>query len=369
MRTMEIKLRAPLDMHIHFRDGGMLNIVAPFTARAFSAAVIMPNLVPPVNSFNTVHAYRQRIIEAIGDESFKPLMTVFFRDFTEKELIQLKDEVIGVKLYPDGVTTNSSGGVTSLRDAERILSILQELDIPLMVHGETDGFVLDRETAFLSIYAKWAEKFPRLKITMEHITTADAVKLVNDYEHLRATVTLHHLVLTLDDVIGGMLNPHHFCKPIIKRPKDREALMEAVLEAHPKLMFGSDSAPHPRSAKESAQGAAGIFSAPILLPCLAQLFEQHHALAYLQAFVSDNAKRLYGLVNLPEKEVTLHEQPWQVPERVGEVVPMFAGKTLKWSLSRLSHQPLTTSSNTGTDKALPSSSRDEDGEITGLAGK
>lgn len=330
---MEIKLRTPLDMHIHFRDGTMLNTVAPFTARAFSAAVIMPNLVPPVNALAMLQAYRQRILEAIGGEDFKPLMTVFFRDFSEPELVQLKDEIIGVKLYPDGVTTNSSGGVTSLRDAERILHILEDLDIPLMVHGETDGFVMDRETEFLRIYAKWAKQFPRLRITMEHITTEDAVKLVSDYENLRATVTLHHLVLTLDDVLGGMLNPHFFCKPIIKRPEDREAIMAAALAAHPKLMFGSDSAPHPRSAKEAAQGAAGIFSAPVLLPCLAQFFEQHDALQHLQAFVSDNAKRLYGLQAIPEKEVVVKQEAWQVPAQVEDVVPMYAGKALRWSIA------------------------------------
>lgn len=329
---MEFKLRTPLDMHIHFRDGEMLNLVAPQTARAFSGAVIMPNLVPPVNSMTTVQAYRQRITEAVGDESFMPFMTAFFRDFTEKELIELKEEIIAVKLYPDGVTTNSSGGVTSLRDAERILYMLEELEIPLMVHGETDGFVMDRETEFLDVYENWAKKFPKLKITMEHITTEDALQLLDRYENLRATVTLHHLVLTLDDVIGGMLNPHHFCKPVIKRPEDREALMEAALEAHPKLMFGSDSAPHARSAKESAQGAAGVFSAPVLLPCLVQFFEQHNALQYLQAFVSDNAKRLYNLKNLPEKDVVLKKKKWKVPEEVGNVVPMYAGKALKWGL-------------------------------------
>ena len=333
MRRMEIKLRTPLDMHIHFRDGEMLKLVAPVTAHPFSAAVIMPNLLPPVNDLNSVQAYRQRITDAVGEESFKPLMTAFFRDFTEKELIALQREVIGIKLYPDGVTTNSMGGVSSLRDAEPILHLMEDLDIPLMVHGETDGFVLDRENEFLDIYEKWAKKFPKLRITMEHITTEEAVKLVSDYENLRATVTLHHLVLTLDDVIGGMLNPHYFCKPIIKRPEDREAIMEAVLEAHPKLMFGSDSAPHPRSAKESAQGAAGVFSAPVLLPCLVQFFEQHNALKYLQAFVSDNAKKLYRLKDVPEKEMTLVKEPGKVPEQMGEVVPMYAGKALKWSLA------------------------------------
>ena len=329
---MKFILKTPLDMHTHLRDGAMLNLVAPHTARQFSAAVVMPNLLPPVNSLEAVISYRQRIAKAIGDEAFKPLMTVFFRDFSESELEQLKDEIIAVKLYPDGVTTNSAGGVTSLRDAERILEMMEALDIPLMVHGETDGFVLNRETEFLKIYERWAMKFPKLRITMEHITTARAVKLLNEHKNLRATVTLHHLVLTLDDLIGGNLNPHHFCKPVVKRPEDREALMEAALEGHSKLMFGSDSAPHPRSAKECAHGAAGIFSAPVLLPCLVQFFEQHNSLENLQAFVSNNAKKLYRLRNLPKKEVVLTKERQQVPEMVGDVVPMYAGKFLKWQI-------------------------------------
>lgn len=331
---MEITLDSPLDMHIHFRDGDMLKLVAPLTAKYFCGAVVMPNLVPPVDSVERVVAYRERILEAVKGEKFDPFMIAFFRNFTPKELKELKKHVLAVKLYPDGITTNSEGGVTSLRDAEKILAMMEDLEIPLMVHGETNGYVMDRESEFLEIYEGWAKKFPKLKITMEHITTAEAVDLLDRYENLRATVTLHHLVLTLDDVIGGALNPHHFCKPVVKRAEDREALLEAALEAHPRLMFGSDSAPHPREKKECMDGAAGVFSAPILLPALAQLFEQHHALKYLEKFVSKNAQKLYRVkVKAPvRKKVTLVKKAQKVPAQYGNVVPMFAGKALKWSV-------------------------------------
>ena len=164
-----------------------------------------------------------------------------------------------------------------------------------MVHGETNGFVLDREKEFLTTYAYASERFPQLKIVMEHITTREAVQLLDRYEHLYATVTLHHLKLSLDDLIGGLLEPHHFCKPIVKRPEDRDALVELAINAHPKLMFGSDSAPHLQSNKECIGGAAGIFTAPICLPLLADLFDKHGALHNLQAFVSGHAQRIAAL--------------------------------------------------------------------------
>ncbi len=167
--------------------------------------------------------------------------------------------------------------------------MMSTLGIPLCVHGETDGFVMDREAEFMSIYELLAKNFPKLKIIMEHITTKAAVDMLDKYENLYATITVHHLIITLDDVAGGMLKPHLFCKPIAKRPEDREALLKVALEAHPKVMFGSDSAPHPQHKKESCGCAAGVFTAPIALQLLCDVFEKHGKLENLQAFVSDNA--------------------------------------------------------------------------------
>ena len=245
--------------------------------------------------------------------------------------IKSKTHIIGIKLYPAGATTHSEAGVRTIEDAIPTLALMQELAIPLLVHGETHGFVLDREREFLAVYDRLATRFPRLTIVMEHITTREAVAFLDRYPNVYATVTLHHLLYTLDDIAGGLLQPHLFCKPLAKRPEDRDALLAAALSAHPKLMFGSDSAPHPQSAKECSGCAAGVFTAPIALPRLVELFEQHHALDRLQAFVSDNARRIYN-IQPPARVVELAKTPWVVPERYDTVIPMHAGKTLPWQV-------------------------------------
>ncbi|MEF3274691.1 MAG: dihydroorotase [Chloroflexus sp.] len=326
---MTITLFAPLDMHLHLREGAMLRLVAPFSAAQFAGAVIMPNLIPPVDHAERLAHYRAEIVAATQPYPFLPLMTLFFRPYDAATLQALRDHIFAIKLYPEGVTTNSAGGVSDLAAIEPTLALMEELGIPLLVHGETHGFVLDREAEFLPIYERWARTFPRLRIVMEHITTAAALELLERYPNLFATVTLHHLIITLDDVVGGLLQPHLFCKPIAKRPADRDALLAAALSGHPKLMFGSDSAPHPVDRKEAAFCAAGVFSAPVLLPMLVELFERHDALDHLSTFVSGNACRIHGL-NPPPRQVHLVAEPWQVPARYGDVVPFAAGQTLRW---------------------------------------
>ncbi len=329
-----ITLNSPLDMHLHLRDDDMLKLVAPLSARHFSGAVVMPNLVPPVTDAEMLAGYRERIKNATGNEIFEAYMTLFFKpEYDYEFLSSIRESLTAVKLYPAGATTNSEGGVEGF-DIEVLrptLEAMARLGIVLCVHGETDGFVMDRESEFLPIYEKLAETFPNLKIVMEHITTADAVKVLMRYPNLYATITLHHLLITLDDVAGAMLNPHLFCKPIAKRPEDRMALLELALEAHPKVMFGSDSAPHPGEAKESSACAAGIFTAPIALPALAELFERHGRLGNLQRFVSDNAKRIY-FIDPPSKTVRLIKEEWTIPGNYGVVVPMMAGKKLEWKV-------------------------------------
>jgi dihydroorotase len=292
----------------------------------------MPNLVPPVDSLEMLESYRTAILAACAGQVFEPYMTLFFRAYSEAELRAAAPHIIGVKLYPAGVTTNSAGGVANLADAAPTFALLERLGIPLLVHGETHGFVLDREAEFLPIYARLARDYPNLKIVMEHITTAAAVALLDEHPNLHATITLHHLLITLDDVAGGLLSPHLFCKPIAKRPADRDALLASALAAHPKVMFGSDSAPHPRHSKESAGCAAGVFSAPLALPLLAQLFEQHGALARLQAVVCGNSRQIYGITP-PQKLVELEQAPWRAPERYGDVVPFWAGRELAWRIA------------------------------------
>lgn len=334
-------LNEPLDMHLHLRDGDMLRLVAPLTSNSFSGALVMPNLVPPVTTKEALLSYKKRIIESCKDDNFTPYMTLFFQNNYSFEFLEdIKDEIIGIKLYPAGITTNSETGVSSM-DIEVLRATLEnmsKLGIPLCIHGETNGFVMDREKEFMPIYESIASAFPNLKIIMEHITTKDAVELLDKYSNLYATVTLHHLLITLDDVAGGMLDPHLFCKPIAKRPEDRNALLNAALKAHPKLMFGSDSAPHPKYKKECCGCAAGVFTSPIALQVLVELFEKHDSLENLNDFVSNNAKKIYGL-DLKEKTIKLIKKDFVVPNiyeyKDEKVVPMYAGKTISWSIDSI----------------------------------
>ncbi len=335
----EIVLNEPLDMHLHLRDGKMLQSVAPLSAYSFSGGLIMPNLIPPITDIDMLHSYRDRIKQAIGDEKFLPYMTLFFKSNYDRDfLASVSDEITAIKLYPAGITTNSEGGVQGfdIDELSPTLGAMSDLGIPLCIHGESSGFVMDREKEFIPIYESLARAFPNLKIVMEHITTANSVEALDRYENLYATITLHHLLITLDDVAGGMLQPHLFCKPIAKRPEDREALRRVAFEAHPKVMFGSDSAPHPQNAKEAPGCAAGVFTAPIALPALVTLFEEYGALDNLQRFVSDNAKAIYG-INPPTKAVTLTKELMKVPQKYGEVVPMYAGEELSWSISSINY--------------------------------
>ncbi len=335
-----MQLNAPLDMHLHLRDAEMLENIATASAHTFSGAIIMPNLVPPVSTKEEVIAYKNRILAAIDDETFTPYMTLFFNpNYTKEFLASVKDEITAVKLYPAGITTNSEGGVSGF-DVEELrpaLEALSDLNIPLCVHGETNGFVMDREAEFVTIYEKLATAFPKLKIIMEHITTKESVAALDQFENLYATITIHHLLITLDDVAGGMLKPHLFCKPIAKRPEDRDALLNVALKAHPKVMFGSDSAPHPKHAKEACGCAAGVFTAPIALQLLAELFEKHHAsIENLQNFVSNNAQKIYGVTPL-QKTVVLEKKPFIVPLNYHGVVPMYAGEKLAYSIKEVLH--------------------------------
>lgn len=339
METFEID--SALDMHLHLRDGEMLKLVGPLTSETFSGALIMPNLVPPVTTKEAMIEYKQRINEACSEDKFEPHLTLFFQnDYSYEFLEDIKDDIIGIKLYPAGITTNSETGVASM-DVEVLrptLESMSKLGIPLCIHGETNGFVMDREKEFMPIYESIAKAFPDLKIIMEHITTKDAVELLDKYDNLYATVTLHHLLITLDDVAGGMLNPHLFCKPIAKRPEDRDALLDAALKAHPKLMFGSDSAPHPKHKKECCGCAAGVFTSPIALQVLTQLFEENDSLDNLNAFVSLNARKIYNL-NPIKKTIKLVKKNFVVPASYnykGEnVVPMYAGEVLNWSIQTI----------------------------------
>ena len=316
----------------------MLQGIAKYSAKGFSGALIMPNLVPPITTKEQLLAYRERILKAIQPYDFTPYMTLFFQPDYDKSFLQhIQKHILAIKLYPAGITTNSEKGV-SIADITPLyptLEAMSDLGISLCVHGESDGFVMDREHEFLTIYEKLCQTFPQLHIIMEHITTKASTKLLDQYDNLYATITLHHLMITLDDVAGGLLNPHLFCKPIAKRPEDREALLQTAMYHH-KAMFGSDSAPHPVSSKECCGCAAGVFSAPFAIEQLTQLFEQNSSSDdnwqhLLQAFISDRAQAIYHITPL-EKQITVIKQPTTIKDRYDGVVPFCAGERIKWSV-------------------------------------
>lgn len=323
----------PLDMHLHLREGETLKRVLPYTANLFSGAVAMPNLKTPLCTTQEVLSYKKNIEEACPKERFTPFMTLFFHEnLTLEELTLAQIEGIRIiKLYPKGSTTGSEAGVAQILTPKtlQILEEMQSLGLILSMHGESGGFVLEREFEFLSVYEEIARTFPKLQIIIEHMSDARSLERIERFSNLYGTLTLHHLLYTLDDLLGGALNPHLFCKPVLKLPRDREALQKAALSAHPKISFGSDSAPHPKEAKESAKGAAGIFSAPLLLPLLAELFERHGKLENLQAFVSDNAHRIYGITPLGKRVTLLQEESLIEEDYAGFISPE-AGKRVRW---------------------------------------
>ena len=335
---MSITITAPLDMHLHLRDKEMLSTVAPLSSHSFAGAIIMPNLVPPLSTKEELLAYKKRIKEASQDDTFTPYMTLFFKPTYTKEFLKsIQNKLTAIKLYPAGITTNSEGGVSgfNVEELRPALEAMSELGIPLCIHGETNGFVMDREAEFVSIYEMLASNFPKLTIIMEHITTKESVEVLEKFDNLYATITLHHLLITLDDVAGGMLNPHLFCKPIAKRPEDRDALRRVALSGHPKVMFGSDSAPHPQHAKESCGCAAGVFTAPIALQVLTEMFLKNSTIEKLQDFVSNNAQKIYKNINVPNKVVTLEKKSFIVPDKYDTVVPMYAGETLQYTITKI----------------------------------
>lgn len=340
MDRLEIK-RAN-DMHVHLRQDDMLAQVLPHTISQCAHALVMPNITPAVLTADDLVAYRQSILALLPDGStFKPLMTFKVAPTTSPaEISKLKAQgAVAGKLYPEGVTTNSEGGVTDFKALYPVYEAMQEAGLVLCLHGEMPGvFSLDRESKFLAVLRDIASRFADLRIVLEHATTAEAIDCVSELPaNVACTLTVHHLYLTLDDVIGDRLNPHAFCKPVAKRPEDRDALVAAALSGNGKFFLGSDSAPHTVANKECACGAAGVYTAPVLMPALLELFEKHCKLELLEAFTSGFAAKFYGLPEHKET-IVLVQKSWTVPEQYGDdksglsVKPFLAGKTLRWQV-------------------------------------
>jgi dihydroorotase len=337
-----ISLTRPDDWHLHVRDGELLSEVVPYSARVFGRAIIMPNLKPPVVDVDAARAYRERILAAVPDAaSFTPLMTLYLTDNTTPRDIEraaASGTVQAVKLYPAGATTNSDSGVTDLDRCQETLAAMAEHDLPLLIHGEitTRGTdIFDREAAFLEErLSPLLARHPRLRIVLEHITTARAADFVRQGPpNLAATITAHHLLLNRNDMLVGGIRPHYYCLPVLKREQDRQALIEAATSGNPKFFLGTDSAPHPRSAKVADCGCAGVFSAPAALPVYAAVFEQAGALDRLEGFASHFGADFYGLPRNNER-LTLRREPWSVPASLpcgdDRLVPLLAGDDLSW---------------------------------------
>ena len=339
-----LTLRRPDDWHLHLRDGAAMEAVLPDTARRFGRAIVMPNLKPPVRTTHQALDYRERILGALPDGAkFEPLMTLYLTDDTPPEEIsraRLSGRVFGVKLYPAGATTHSDAGVTRLSRCFHTLEKMEELGMPLLVHGEsTDPHidVFDREATFIEeVLGPTLQRFSALKVVLEHITTREAAHFVEvTGPNVAATITAHHLLMNRNALFMGGLRPHYYCLPVLKREEHREALVEAATSGNPKFFLGTDSAPHPRGDKESACGCAGIYTAHAALELYAVAFEEAGALDKLEGFASLHGPRFY---NLPPNEdtVTLVREEWKVPERLPfggkELVPLRAGETLPWKL-------------------------------------
>jgi len=336
--TDTITIRRPDDWHVHLRDGAMLDTVAPYTARQFARAIVMPNLAPPVISVEQAAAYRTRILAATGPD-FTPLMTAYLTDSTDPDELARghADGVwIAAKLYPAGATTNSASGVTDIAFIRPALARMEAIGMPLLVHGEvTDPEVdiFDREAVFIDrILTGLVADFPGLKIVFEHITTRHAADYVAAAPAtVAATITPQHLHLSRNALFDGGLRPHAYCLPILKREEHRLAVRTAATSGSPKFFLGTDSAPHARDAKESACGCAGIFNAPFALESYATVFDEQGALDKLEGFASEHGPEFYGLP-LNDGKVTLGRTSQAVPDTIDSLVPFHAGHTLGWRL-------------------------------------
>ena len=339
-----LTLIRPDDWHLHLRDGEALAAVLPDTAQRFARAIVMPNLKPPVTTTAQALAYRERIVAALpAGARFEPLMTLYLTDRTPPEEVRRARDsgyVHGVKLYPAGATTNSDSGVTAIGHCMATLEAMQDIGLPLLIHGEvTDSNidVFDREKVFIErTLAPLTHALPRLKVVLEHITTADSVEFVRAAgPNVAATITVHHLLLNRNALFQGGIRPHHYCLPVLKREEHRRALVDAATSGSPKFFLGTDSAPHARHTKEADCGCAGVYTAHAAVELYAEVFDAAGALDRLEGFASLHGPDFYGLPR-NQDHVSLERRAWRVPSELPygseRLVPLRAGGEVGWSL-------------------------------------
>ena len=343
MKTLTIA--RPDDWHLHLRDGAALRDVLPHTAARFARAIVMPNLKPPVTTTELALAYRDRILAALPRGSrFEPLMTLYLTDNTQpEEIVKAKHSgaIHAVKYYPAGATTNSDSGVTAIEKCFPVLAVLEKVGMPLLVHGEVtdpDVDVFDRESVFIErTLAPLVERFPGLKVVMEHITTSEAAAFVTAAPpRIAATLTPQHLLLNRNALFAGGVRPHHYCLPILKREAHRRALVAAATSGNPKFFLGTDSAPHARHTKENDCGCAGMYTAHAGIELYVEVFAAAAALDRFEGFASHFGADYYGLPRNTQK-ITLVRESWQVPASMpfatDTLVPMRAGAAIEWRIA------------------------------------
>lgn len=340
----KLTITQPDDWHIHLRNGDFLKTTVMHAAEQFGRVIVMPNLTPPVTTIDAAKTYREAIMAAVPEGgTLEPLMTLYLTDYTTAQIIHEAKQsgiIYGCKLYPAGSTTNSENGVTRWDSLFSILEKMEEVDLPLLVHGEvTDPEIdiFDREAEFLSTkLSQLVQKFPKLRIVLEHITTHDAVDFVlSSSNNIAATITPHHLLLNRNDIFSGGIRPHHYCLPILKRRHHQEALIKAATSGHPKFFLGTDSAPHSKETKEASCGCAGIYSAHAAIEFYCEVFEQHNALDKLEPFASFHGPDFYHLPR-NTKKIQLIKMDWEVPDSFNyahsQLVPLRASTKLHWKL-------------------------------------
>jgi dihydroorotase len=342
----ELIIPRPDDMHLHLREGKMLKVVSQHSASQFGRAIVMPNLKNPVINTELAHKYYDEIKKYTKTHQFEPLMTIYFNEgLTLEELKKIKasSKIIGIKLYPKGVTTNSNKGINSFESGYKIFEMMEELDIPLLIHGEVNDKsvdIFDRERIFIEKHLSKAHKeFPNLKIVLEHISTKDSTEFVKDSsKKIAATITPQHLLYNRNELFSGGLRPHAFCLPVLKREEHRVAVLNAAISGNPKFFLGTDSAPHKRAEKESSCGCAGIYSALNAMEIYAEIFDQNNAIEKLENFCSKFGADFYKL-NQNKEKLKLTRSKNKVPTVIkidnDDVVPLMAGQEIGWNCSNI----------------------------------
>lgn len=352
LNSDSITLTRPDDCHLHLRDEEIMQTVLAHTANQFARAIIMPNLRSPIFTTAQALAYRQRILKALPlGKPFQPLMTLYLTEVTSSEEILKAHEmnssaenpmIIGVKLYPAGATTHSQSGVKNIKQCSKVFEKMQEIGMPLLVHGEitdTEVDIFDRESYFIDqVLEPLRKQFPALKIVFEHITTKQAVQYVISATGaaIGATITAHHLLFNRNSLFNGGIRPHYYCLPVLKREEHRLALISAIASGNSRFFLGTDSAPHLKEDKESQCGCAGCYTAYHALELYAEAFEMAQALPSFEAFAAFNGADFYGLPRNTAK-ITLNRKQWRLPLSIpiaqSHLIPLRSGEILNWQLS------------------------------------